>query len=165
METQHRRKRRKRRESKKVKGVVRLIFFAYVGFMVWLLFVLGMENSSTIMMDGAYNLNIIPFKTINVYIEAMKSTTSAFVMRQIFVGLAANVVLFIPLGFFLPWIWKKLRSFFKTFGVIVLVILGIELVQLMTLVGSCDIDDFLLNTLGALIGYLIWIIFKKKTNK
>ena len=36
------------------------------------------------------------------------------------------------------------------------IIVIIELIQLFTLLGSCDIDDLLLNTIGAVIGWLLW---------
>ena len=34
--------------------------------------------------------------------------------------------------------------------------LAVELIQLITKVGSCDVDDMLLNTLGAAAGYLCY---------
>ena len=124
METERKRRKRKRKESKRLNDLMRLLFFAYIGFMIWILFVQRMESTNGIVLEGGYSLNIIPFKTIKVYFDAIHSTTSSFAIRQLFVALAANVVLFIPLGFFLPCIWKKLRSFFKAAGVIVAAVIS-----------------------------------------
>ena len=41
----------------------------------------------------------------------------------------------------------------------------IELVQLITKVGSCDVDDIILNTLGGVIGYILWYIYTKLRKK
>lgn len=157
-------KRKKRKKSKRFYDVARLLFFLYLGFMTWLLFVMGMENTNGIILEGGYSINIIPFRTVKTYIDMASSITDAYMLRRLFINLMGSIALFIPLGFFLPCIWKELRSFFKTAGIAVAIILGVEITQLITFVGSCDIDDFILNTLGTLIGYFIWLKFQKKFN-
>lgn len=156
MEQTKKRRRKRSKKSKRLNDVAKLLFFLYAGFMIWLLFVLGMENTNGEILEGGYKLNLIPFKTIKVYFDLAQSTTDAYMLRQLFVSLISNVILFIPLGFFLPWVWKKLRPAFKAVGASIAIIVAVEITQLITFVGSCDIDDLLLNSIGALIGYLIW---------
>jgi glycopeptide antibiotics resistance protein len=72
-----------------------------------------------------------------------------------------NVVLFVPLGFFLPLLSTRYRRFAMTAAVGLSVSVGIELVQLallLTLVSrrSVDVDDVILNVTGACLGYLVW---------
>lgn len=73
-----------------------------------------------------------------------------------------NIVLFIPLGFLLPFIWKSLNSWklilFISAGTSVL----IECSQIFNH-RRTDIDDLLLNVLGGLVGYLIFKCFSKVT--
>lgn len=74
-----------------------------------------------------------------------------------------NVLLFIPYGFLGPWAFAFLRKFFVCgafgFGTSLL----IESLQLVTRSGYFQVDDILTNTLGALIGYLIFrVLFWKK---
>lgn len=47
----------------------------------------------------------------------------------------------------------------------VLTITSVELIQLVTLLGSMDIDDLILNLAGASIGFLIYIIITSVCNK
>ena len=47
-------------------------------------------------------------------------------------------------------------------GLVLLLILAVEILQLVTLLGSCDIDDLLLNILGAAMGYVLWKLRNKK---
>ena len=65
-----------------------------------------------------------------------------------------NIIMCIPLGFLLPFIWKNYRKLYKTaiigFGFSML----IELSQLIT-TRATDIDDLIANTIGAVIGYFI----------
>lgn len=69
-----------------------------------------------------------------------------------------NIIMCVPLGFLVPFIWKDYRRISRT------VILGagfslmIELSQLIT-TRATDIDDLIANTCGALLGYLVWKIF------
>lgn len=65
-----------------------------------------------------------------------------------------NVLLFMPLGFFLP----VLRSKFRSFGATVLfgfcMSAFIEILQIFTL-RATDINDLMTNTLGTVLGYFI----------
>lgn len=69
------------------------------------------------------------------------------------VGYALNVVLFLPLGFLLPVIWPCMRSLGRVALSGLSVSLLIELSQLLN-PRSSDVDDLLMNTLGAVLGYL-----------
>lgn len=75
-----------------------------------------------------------------------------------------NIVLFIPLGFMLPFIWKKYETLWKTALSGMTLSLIIELSQLFN--GRItDIDDLLMNTLGALIGWVIFRLLKGHLSK
>lgn len=65
-----------------------------------------------------------------------------------------NVLLFIPLGFFLPVIWKRYRSFFRTAVFGLSFSLTIELLQLFTR-RATDINDLMTNTAGTVLGWCL----------
>ena len=71
-----------------------------------------------------------------------------------------NIVMFMPLGFLLPYIWENYRSPLKTTLAGFFLSLSIEFAQLATNRIS-DIDDLLMNTLGALSGYGLWALLGK----
>ena len=72
-----------------------------------------------------------------------------------------NVIAFIPFGFMIPIVSLKNRVFFRTVGLTFLLSLFIECIQLITRVGSFDVDDLILNTLGGIIGHIIfWIMYQ-----
>ena len=70
-------------------------------------------------------------------------------------NLSGNVIGFIPFGILFPHLFKKTVSFRKFVLSAALMIAAIELIQLFSLRGSCDIDDLILNMLGSIIGYPI----------
>ena len=128
-----------------------LLFCIYSGFMLYLLFnraggIEGMDYWKQIRM----NLNLEPFHTIRLFLRVLgrKDYLSAAV-----INLAGNVIMFIPLGFLLPRVFPTLGQFWQTILVTALIITVVELTQLFTLLGSCDIDDLILNLIGAAIGY------------
>lgn len=129
-------------------------FLLYVLVMVRLLF-----GRHTYDMFGSYwdtlksNTNLIPFYTIKNYLWLLKHTASEYLLQHAYVNLLGNVFLFVPLGIFLPLLFSKLRAFKHYFPFLCLTILLIELIQLFTLRGSCDVDDFILNCVGGAMGY------------
>lgn len=141
-------------ERKGKQILLRLCFLAYCGLMLWLLF----GRSPYDVADGYWeqmhqNLNLKPFATIKLYLYVLTAPELARHIPAAIVNLAGNVVMFVPLGAFLPAIWQGLRALWKTLLCTAFVICLIETAQLLTLVGSCDVDDLLLNVLGAALGY------------
>ena len=72
-----------------------------------------------------------------------------------------------PYGMFIPLMFKRINKYYKFLILMVILVIGIELLQFITLSGSCDIDDLILNVLGASIIYFICRIkvVKKIINK
>ena len=98
--------------------------------------------------------NFVPFKTISTYIMAMfdGSLNLGIPIKN----LIGNLIMFLPMGIYLPYYIKKINKVGRfTFSMIILLFV-IEVTQLVTRRGSFDIDDFILNMVGALIGFGIW---------
>ena len=137
------------------------LFVLYAGLMLWLLFhrsdnLEGVPYWEQIRMS----LNLIPLHTIRKYLHLLDSSRP-YLVRLAVVNLVGNVIMFIPLGFFLPAVFQKLYRLWKTLLTTALAITLIELAQLFTLLGSCDVDDLILNLLGAAIGYGIFKLLNK----
>lgn len=115
---------------------------------------LGFAHELTLLEYIKYSSNFVPFKTINTYINALQDGT---MNRDIPIkNLLGNFVLFLPMGIFLPILFKRLSIFKKYIITIILVLLLIEIIQVIIRLGSFDIDDLLLNLLGAILGFSIY---------
>ena len=75
-----------------------------------------------------------------------------------------NILLFIPLGLMLPCIWKRYERLWPTVLSGIVFSQSIELSQLFNR-RITDIDDLLMNTLGALIGWVIFRLLKGPLGK
>ena len=136
------------------KTIYYMLFVIYSLTMLWLLF--GRRQYHRDMMDMLVNLQ--PLKTIRAYLYVLQNREEAYLLRIAAFNLFGNVVLFIPYGIFLPYLFNRLRSLWKVmlFGAVTIVC--VELLQIATLRGSCDVDDLILNMMGILIGYIVFRI-------
>ena len=85
-----------------------------------------------------------------------------FPIYAFLLNVVGNVLIFIPFGFILPIIGKKKANIFKTLLITVVFVFVIECVQFALNVGSFDVDDILLNSIGSLIGHIIFLVFRKR---
>ena len=104
-------------------------------------------------------IKLVPFSAIGDYRAGLKSLTA------IVLNYAGNVALFFPAGIFLPVFFKRL-NFRKTVAVGAALSLLIEVFQHVLECGYSDVDDLIMNTLGAALGAFIYLyVFngRKKT--
>ena len=81
---------------------------------------------------------------------------------RFFLQIGLNAVMFMPFGFMLPLLWSKCRRWYRTTLVGFFTSLTIEAVQ-MFCSRATDVDDLMMNTLGACLGYVLsWALFRKK---
>lgn len=71
-----------------------------------------------------------------------------------------NIFMFMPLGFLLPLIWEDFRKIWKVAAVGLTFSFAIEICQLFCY-RATDVDDLLMNTIGTVVGYVIWVLFHK----
>lgn len=150
--------------TNKTLKIFKMLFGIYCIVMLYLLFGqrIGWASFENYFEHISLSYNIIPFKTIRDFMDNIYSQTiNPYYIRHAIINLIGNVVMFVPLGFFLPSLWAKLQKFWKFILCIIGIILAIEIIQLVTLLGSLDIDDLILNTLGAIVGFIIYKISVK----
>jgi len=80
-------------------------------------------------------------------------------------NLLGNVLLFIPLGLFPALLRKKAAGKWHTLTLCAGAIIAVELAQYATGLGSADIDDFILNMLGAAMGWGIYAVGSKRLRR
>lgn len=132
----------------------RVLFLVYVAGLCYFLFFA--ENYGRIFGQEMYRYNLIPFKEIERFWKYRD-----ILGIHTFYNLVGNVLIFLPAGFFIPILWETKRGFVFTVCVTFWMSLTVELTQLLLRVGSFDVDDLLLNTLGGIIGYLLLVAVER----
>lgn len=141
----------------------KLLFAVYCFVMLWLLYGqrIGPGSGAPYWEVLRDHLVLEPFDTIRRFFWVLRHSSEAGMIRHAVVNLVGNVIMFVPLGFFVPCIWQKPRKFGWHFLIMTLTIVLIELTQLFTLLGSCDVDDLLLNLVGTTLGFVLWKLWQK----
>ena len=98
--------------------------------------------------------NYIPFSTIAQY--ATGNPTWQIALRNIF----GNILMFIPFGILLPCLFEWAYSFKRIILCGFAFSFGLEMIQLLSINGSFDVDDLILNTLGVVTGYFCLRLWK-----
>lgn len=114
----------------------------------------GFQNISTFSKEHFETSNIIPFATIIGYISGMISNDIN--TGIVIINLVTNLLLFAPMGFFIPMLFQDKIKNTKQFLIIIIILTFlVEIIQFITYRGSTDIDDIILNTIGASIVYML----------
>lgn len=143
------------RHGKKAAGC---LFVIYLILLVYLLFF--SERMGRTQAHG-YSYNLVLFDEIHRYLRYWRIIG----LPVVFMNLAGNIIAFIPFGILVPVLFRFERNLFGLAGTAFLFSLLVETVQLLTQRGSFDVDDLLLNTLGGIIGYLVFCGMRRIAGK
>lgn len=140
----------KAKNRRRFRMLGKILFVLYIAFLLYFLIFSDWYGRGRVMDDYRYNLVLFAeIKRFWVHRDMLGWVA--------FANLFGNVLIFMPFGFFMPMA-SRYRSFFLTafysFGLSFLV----EAFQLVTKVGSFDVDDLLLNTIGGILGYIMFVI-------
>lgn len=136
--------------------LVIVLFGMYLAALVSLLFFGGRQPWPDVSLVE-YTLsmsNFVPLETISEYVAAIftGSMNRAIPIRN----LLGNLLLFFPMGLFLPTLLPGTRGTGRFSASILGLLLAVEAAQLLTRLGSFDVDDLLLNFAGAWMGFRLW---------
>jgi colanic acid biosynthesis glycosyl transferase WcaI len=135
-----------RSEKKEANKIIKLFFtFSYFIILFYLVFFIGRRR-----IGYPFDVNLVPFRN---NLKDLKYLAEIGVFNY-FSNIFGNVLLFIPLPFILK-IYLKVYKFSTVLLISVSLSVAIEFLQYIFKVGVADIDDVILNTVGACAGYFV----------
>lgn len=138
-----------------------VLFMTYICVLVYFLFFSEMMGRSV---GNDYQLNLVLFREIRRFFTKRHILGDSVVWMNI----AGNIAAFLPFGLFVMPVSNRRINFMETVILTFNVSLCVEIIQLVTKVGSFDVDDLLLNTIGGLMGAGIYVVYamieRKRTN-
>ena len=143
----------KKRKSRKI-AKVSFLFYALILFAVLYFINSKKQYIDQSAIDYAKSkINLIPFKTISEYFSSLgKNTVNPEIATKDLIG---NFTVFMPMGFYLPLFMKNVKSNMKYIVTVLVILVCTEILKLIMMSGSFNIDDMILNLAGAMIGYMI----------
>lgn len=134
--------------EQKIRRTARMLLAVYLTHLIGLLFFdgeFGRHNTFSLE-NWRLRTNLRPFATIAVY---WRGVARGWVnLRIAVVNLLGNLLALAPLGALLPFAWGRMKKTAPSLALGAVCIVLIEITQLLTGCGSCDIDDFILNFAG-----------------
>ncbi len=155
------------RKERCLKNCCRVIFVLYLLFLTKIILFKYRGFAATLHgilaggLSGFRSYNIVPFRSI---LEFAKLMLDGYFSRS-FDNLVGNILVFAPLGYFLPLLHKKCRDWKRVASLAFLVSVSFEVLQYVLYLGSADVDDVLLNLSGALAGFLFFRGIERRTDK
>ena len=149
-----------RRKRKIILSVIWVLFIMYCLASIYVLFFGGSSRDLLAERNIGYLskehfasfCNLSPFHSIQEYLVRFAEGTIN--TNIVVVNLLGNILWFAPLGLFIPILFgKRIRSFWSFLVTMIIILLLIEILQFLTMRGSFDIDDIILNLAGACIFY------------
>jgi glycopeptide antibiotics resistance protein len=138
--------------NKKTVNIIKIVFtVSYFAILFYLVFFIARRRHSY-----HYDLNLIPLR--NTLIEFRYTATIG--RFNYYSNIFGNILLFFPLPFILK-IFIREYKFSTVLSISIAFSIAIESLQYIFEVGVADIDDVILNTIGACIGYFIITRSKK----
>lgn len=135
-----------------------LVFIIYLAGMAYFLFFSeGLHRGGS----GEYRYNLVLFQEIKRALYCLENGNRSY----FFLNVVMNIAAFAPFGFFLPIISGKNKKFLNVFLLSLELTLTIEMLQLLFRVGIFDVDDIVMNTLGGILGYVIYYTGKQIERK
>ena len=142
--------------------VLRIVFVIYLAILIYVLFFKGSYGNTLMAKEtGLFSreridilCNFIPFNTLKDYILRMHYGTinTGIVIKN----LVGNLLLFAPMGVFVPVLFGNIiNKYWKFLILIIVIVVLFEVIQFVSARGTADIDDLILNTAGASLFYFI----------
>ena len=136
----------------------KILFLLYIVFLIYFLFLAEWYGRTEVTEEYRYNLEL--FKEIRRFLTYREQLG----MFTVLANLLGNIMIFVPYGFFISMAGKSM-GFFKILFFSMALSLGVETIQLFTRVGSFDVDDILLNTIGGVLGYILFVVCSRIRRK
>lgn len=135
----------------------------------WILFIYYLYILSMLLFFGELfqlhrshqgDFQLVPFRTIGAFYHHYQNTGSIHSLNNLW----GNLVILMPLGYFLPTLFPKMQKILLFLPVMLCFCLGVEILQWLSSTGVGDIDDSILNYIGLVLAFFLTklqLFFKK----
>ncbi|MGE7622407.1 VanZ family protein [Viridibacillus sp. NPDC096237] len=158
-------------KSRKRKGNPPTNRWHEIGLLFFSVYVIGLFYETIVPRNGMSLQNFqmrfqediilgVNLKLFQVFTDVYNAIHYLDLWQPFFINFLGNIAIFMPIGFLLPLLWHKMEMFPYVFITALSLSVFIETIQLPQM-RSTDVDDLWLNTLGSVLGYLVYKGIKK----
>ena len=137
------------RNTTKLQKLCWLLLICYLIGLVYFTFFAEALGRRIAPNEAVARFNLVPFREIRRFWRYREQLGLSAFLLNVF----GNAAVFVPCGFLLPAVSRRCRNWLGVCLVVFCISFLIECTQLAFRVGSFDIDDLMLNTLGGMLGF------------
>lgn len=154
----------KKSQEEVLENIIGLLFFVYCFHLLSVLFLdsdfgRSVSQSETFYEYVRNNINVTLFASIKLFYKGYVNgvvTIGAF-LKNLF----GNLLIFMPMAYFLPHYFKKQKKWYIFLFTMIVLVFCVEVLQVILMSGSGDIDDLFLNVLGSFMMFILLKIIRK----
>lgn len=154
----------KKSRKEVLEKIIGLLFFVYCFHLISVLFLDSDFGRSASQSETFYeyvknNINVTLFASIKLFYNGYVNgvvTIGAF-LKNLF----GNLFIFMPMAYFLPHYFKSQRKWYIFLLTMIVLVFCVEVLQVILMSGSGDIDDLFLNVLGSFMMFILLKIIRK----
>lgn len=135
----------------------------FILYMIVLIYLVFFAESMGRTGHTGYVYNLRPFREIKRYWKYLGRADRMGMIALL--NIVGNILAFVPFGIFVPLLSDGKCQFVAVFFSTFCMTLSIELLQLITKVGTFDVDDILLNCVGGVLGYCLYAVARAFRNR
>ncbi|MCX7747447.1 MAG: VanZ family protein [Clostridia bacterium] len=147
-------------------GVFIVYILGVIGVTLFPIEIIWDENEPS---RAIFSVNYVPFRQLIQDVSQLGNGifSFAFHIKLLLKNIGGNLILLTPLGMMLPMLWKRFRTIKNCLLFGFLTSLSIETLQVIEGVFGigrfriADVDDLILNSIGVMVGYLIFKVMMK----
>jgi glycopeptide antibiotics resistance protein len=132
-------------------------WFLFILYLFFLFYFLFFSEKMGRLTGEQYRYNLVPFREIRRFIKYREIVG----WKAFFVNIIGNIIAFVPFGMLVPRLSGRMKHWYLVTLLALEFSFAVEVVQLVLKLGCFDVDDLILNTVGGLIGYVIYVCMRR----
>lgn len=105
--------------------------------------------------------NLVPLRGLVLMLERAIAVDHSFTRWIVAINILGNILIFVPIGFLVSVLTPHRHKGWLALAIGLAISLTIEIVQLSFVIRVFDVDDLILNSLGAWLGFLVFLIVNR----
>ena len=142
-------------------SLLRELTLAILFLFLWFLIQRTLEPFVLVLDQTPEPPNLVPIKGLVLMLQRAIAVDHAFTRWIVAVNILGNVLIFVPIGFLVSVLTPNPHKGWLSILIGLAISLTIEIVQLSFVIRVFDVDDLLLNSFGAWLGFIAFLFASK----
>lgn len=142
-------------------SLLRELTLALLFLLLWFLIQQTLEPFVLVLDRAPEPPNLVPLRGLVLMLRRAIAVDHAITRWIVAINILGNILIFVPIGFLVSVLTPNRHKGWLALGIGLAISLTIEIVQLSFAIRVFDVDDLLLNSFGAWLGFITFLLAVK----